>query len=447
MKFSMDHMADKVTWVTSDAKVVYANIAACTSLGYTMEEMLKLSIPDFDPDFPAEDWPRHWEELKKHGSFTFETRHRTKSGVIYPVEVSINYMRFGDDEYNCGFARDITKRKQIEEELQLSSMVLQTSSEGMLVTDENNQIISVNPAFSRISGYSFEEVKGKNPRMFRSDRHDQAFYQAMWHAIVTTGQWQGEIWDKRKNGETYAKWLTINTLRNKDGAIHRYMALFSDITEKKKSEELIWRQANFDTLTGLPNRDMFRDRLGQEAKKTVRANLPLALLLVDLDQFKEVNDTLGHAMGDMLLKEAARRISACVRESDTVARLGGDEFTIILSEISRQYSCGGCRPEGDREAGGTLSIGPRDRLCIGQYRHHPVSERCDRHRSIDEECRPGDVCGEEQRQEPFQLFHGCLAGYGTETVAFDQRFARRIGSRAIQPPVSADRHAVDRPYP
>ncbi len=334
MKFSMDHMADKVTWVTSDAKVVYANLAACSSLGYTMEEMLKLGIPDFDPDFPAEDWPKHWEELKKHGSFTFESRHRTKSGDIYPVEVSINYMRFGDEEYNCGFARDITKRKQIEEALQLSAMVLHNSSEGMLVTDENNQIISINPAFSNITGYSFEEVQGKNPRMFKSDRHDQAFYRAMWHEITTTGQWQGEIWDKRKNGETHAKWLTINTIRNKDGSIHRYVALFSDITEKKKSEELIWRQANFDTLTGLPNRDMFRDRLGQEVKKSIRAELPLALLLVDLDQFKEVNDTLGHAVGDMLLKDAARRISACVRESDTVARLGGDEFTVVLSEIS-----------------------------------------------------------------------------------------------------------------
>lgn len=334
MKFSMDHMADKVTWVTSDAKVVYANIAACSSLGYTMDEMLKLSIPDFDPDFPSEDWPKHWEELKKLGSFTFESRHRTKSGEIYPVEVSINYMRFDDEEYNCGFARDITKRKQIEEALQLSSMVLQNSSEGMLVTDENNQIVSINPAFSKITGYSFEEVKGKNPRMFRSDRHDQAFYHAMWDAIITTGQWQGEIWDKRKNGEIHAKWLTINTILNKDGTIHRYVALFSDITEKKKSEELIWRQANFDTLTGLPNRDMFRDRLGQEVKKSIRAELPLALLLVDLDQFKEVNDTLGHAVGDMLLIEAARRISACVRESDTVARLGGDEFTIVISEIS-----------------------------------------------------------------------------------------------------------------
>jgi len=459
MKFSMDHMADKVTWVTSDAKVVYANLAACSSLGYTMEEMMQLSIPDFDPDFPAEVWPSHWKDLRKYGSHTFETRHRTKSGEIYPVEVSINYMRFGDEEYNCGFARDITKRKQaemlireneeklrllfenmttgfalhevirddqgkvvdyrfleinpayekltglkpdiigrtvlevlpgtepywieifgivamtgvpslyenfskelerwyqvwafcpkigqfavivseiterkiIEEELRLYSLVLKNSSEGMVVTDAENLIIAVNPAFSKITGYSFEEVKGKNPKILKSGRHDQAFYHAMWKTIATTGQWQGEVWDKRKSGEIHAKWLTINTILNKDETVHRYVALFSDITEKKHSEQLIWRQANFDTLTGLPNRDMFRDRLGQEVKKSIRAELPLALLLVDLDQFKAVNDTLGHAVGDLLLKDAARRICACVRESDTVARLGGDEFTIVISEIS-----------------------------------------------------------------------------------------------------------------
>ena len=459
MKFSMDHMADKVTWVTSDAKVVYANIAACESLGYTMEEMLNLSIPDFDPDFPAKEWPVHWEQLKKYGSYTFETRHRKKTGEIYPVEVTANFMRFGDEEYNCGFARDISKRKQIElqvreseqkyrllfenmttgfalhevicdeqgkvvdyrfleinpayetltglkpdiigrtvlevlpgtepywidifgqvamtgvpslyenfskelgrwyqvwafsprtgqfavivseiterknieEELQLYSLVLQNSSEGMVVTDADNRIIAVNPAFSKITGYSFEEVRGRNPNILKSGRHDQDFYREMWDAIENTGQWQGEIWDKRNDGEIHAKWLTINTIRDIEGAIHRYVALFSDITEKKRSEELIWRQANFDTLTGLPNRDMFRDRLGQEVKKSIRAELPLALLLIDLDQFKEVNDTLGHAVGDMLLIEAAHRIRLCVRDSDTVARLGGDEFTVVISEIA-----------------------------------------------------------------------------------------------------------------
>jgi diguanylate cyclase (GGDEF)-like protein/PAS domain S-box-containing protein len=456
MKFSMDHMADKVTWVTSDAKVVYANIAACSSLGYTMEEMMKLSIPDFDPDFPADIWPTHWEDLKKYGSHTFETRHRTKSGEIYPVEVSINYMRFGDEEYNCGFARDITKRKlaeslireseekyrllfdnmttgfalheaicdergkvvdyrfleinpayskltglgpdiigrtvlealpgtepywiesfgtvamtgvpslfenysrelgrwyqvwsfspkigqfavivseiterkNIEEELRLYSLVLKNSSEGMVVTDSDNLIIAVNPAFTNITGYSFEEVRGRNPNMLKSGRHAPAFFHEMWNELNSTGQWQGEIWDKRKNGEIHAKWLTINTIHNNDGTINRYVALFSDITEKKKTEELIWRQANFDTLTGLPNRDMFRDQLDKEMKRSIRGIMPLALFLIDLDQFKEVNDTLGHAVGDMLLIDAARRISACVRESDIVARLGGDEFAVAIS--------------------------------------------------------------------------------------------------------------------
>jgi diguanylate cyclase (GGDEF)-like protein/PAS domain S-box-containing protein len=229
---------------------------------------------------------------------------------------------------------DITERKNFEESLRLYSMVLENSSEGMIVTDADNLIIAVNPAFSNITGYSFEEVKGKNPRILKSGHHDEAFYQAMWQALNTSGQWRGEIWDKHKSGEIQAKLLAINTIRNADGSVHRYVALFSDITERTLSEKLIWRQANFDALTGLPNRNMFRDRLEQEVKKSDRVDLPLALLLIDLDQFKEVNDTLGHAMGDLLLQEAALRIRACVRESDTVARLGGDEFTVVMSEIS-----------------------------------------------------------------------------------------------------------------
>ena len=174
---------------------------------------------------------------------------------------------------------------------------------------------------------------GRDPKMFASGRHDRAFYQEMWQSLNSSGRWQGEIWDRRKSGDVYAKWLTINTLYNADGSVHRRVARFSDITKKKQSEELIWKHANFDMLTHLPNRRMFRDRLEQELLKSQRARLSLALLFIDLDQFKEVNDTLGHDMGDMLLKEAARRITECVRTSDTVARLGGDEFTVVLSEL------------------------------------------------------------------------------------------------------------------
>ncbi|MES1982376.1 MAG: PAS domain S-box protein, partial [Pseudomonadota bacterium] len=332
MRFSIDHMEDKMTWTDGSGKIIYANAAACRSLGYTLEELLNLSVSDIDPDYSAEMWPQHWEDLKKRGSLTFESRHQNKKGEIHPVEVTVNYMQFEDAEYNCAYIRDITRRKEMEEALQLSSLVFQHSIEGMLVTDENNQIIAVNPAFSKITGYSFEEVKGKNPRIFQSGHHDQNFYRAMWHELLSTGQWQGEIWDHDKAGLVQIKWLTINTIY-KDGGAHRYVALFFDITDKKQAEELILRQANFDTLTGLPNRNMLRQQVEQAMKEAQRTGRPMALLLVDLDQFKEVNDTLGHDVGDLLLQEVASRIRGSVRESDVVARLGGDEFTVVLSQV------------------------------------------------------------------------------------------------------------------
>jgi diguanylate cyclase (GGDEF)-like protein/PAS domain S-box-containing protein len=333
MKVSIDHSGDAIHWVNSDAKIVYVNESFCHSLGYSKEDLLTMSIPDIDPDFPADDWPEHWKEFRRLGSMTFESRHRKKNGEIFPVEINLTHISFENEEYNCVYARDITERKKIEEELKLSSLILESSSEGMVVTDENNRIIAVNPAFTAITGYSFEEVKGKSPNILSSGRHDAAFYKAMWDEVKATGHWHGEIWDKRKDGSIHAKLLTINTIQKNGDGVYRYVALFSDITEKKLSEETIWKQANFDSLTGLPNREMFHDRLAQETKKADRSRLPVALLMIDLDQFKEVNDTLGHSVGDALLQQAADRIRSCVRETDTVARLGGDEFTVVLSEI------------------------------------------------------------------------------------------------------------------
>lgn len=229
--------------------------------------------------------------------------------------------------------QELNARKQAEESLRLSALVFERSSEGMLVTNADNHILTVNPAFTRITGYEAAEVLGHGPHYLNSDRHGPEFYDAMREELGRSGHWQGEVWDRRKDGETYAAYLTINTISNEDGSVNRRVAQLLDITEKKESEEFIWRQANFDSLTQLPNRSMFQDRLTQEMKKSQRVGLPLALLLIDLDQFKEVNDTLGHHVGDMLLQEAARRIISCVREMDTVARLGGDEFTIILPEL------------------------------------------------------------------------------------------------------------------
>ncbi len=220
-----------------------------------------------------------------------------------------------------------------KEELELFSLVYQNSAEAMMVTDEYGIILTTNPAFTEITGYQADEVKGQLSPTLNVSLRSSEHFQSMWQEIDSTGQWQGENWNNRKNGDAYLEWLSINTIRKPDGTVYRYVALFSDITQKKKSEELIWEQANFDPLTSLPNRRMFRDRMDQEIKKSKRDGQMMAILFIDLDHFKEVNDTMGHGMGDMLLIEAAERIKQCVRESDTVARLGGDEFTIILNEL------------------------------------------------------------------------------------------------------------------
>lgn len=233
---------------------------------------------------------------------------------------------------------ELKARKKAEESLRLAALVYENSSEGMLVTDMDNHIVAVNPAFTRITGYELDEILGKDPSIFSSGRHGPEFYSSMWDTLKKTGQWHGEIWDRRKNGEIHPKYLTINTIFNSDGSVYRRVALFLDISEKKQSEEFIWHQANFDALTKLPNRSMFQDRLEQDINKAQRNQLALALLFIDLDLFKEVNDTLGHHMGDLLLIEAAKRIASCVREVDTVARLGGDEFTVVLPGLHQDQN-------------------------------------------------------------------------------------------------------------
>ncbi|MGR8999073.1 MAG: EAL domain-containing protein [Gammaproteobacteria bacterium] len=236
-------------------------------------------------------------------------------------------------KHSVHLAAHAIEKSKDKEAQQLASLFYESSSEAIMITDADSTIVAHNSVFTEVTGYTSNEVIGNKSSILKSGRHDVEFYQSMWSDINNTGHWQGEIWNKRKNGEIYLERLTINTVYNPDGTVQRHVALFSDITQKKHAEQLIWQQANFDPLTGLPNRRMFYDRLAQEIKKTHRAGLSLALMFLDLDHFKEINDTLGHNTGDLLLIETARRITDCVRESDTVARLGGDEFTIILSEI------------------------------------------------------------------------------------------------------------------
>lgn len=269
-------------------------------------------------------------------SYVNEFRLRCKDNSwkwIFSRGMAVSRDSSGKPARIIGMHADIGERKQAEESMHLAVLVYENSNEGMLVTDADDTILTINQAFTDLTGYAAHEVIGKKPNILNSGRHETEFFEAMRQAITTTGRWQGEIWNRRKNGDVFAEWLSINTIYNRDNGVHRRVALFSDLAKKKEYEQLIWQQANCDPLTGLLNRRIFLERLAQEIRRAQRSHHPMALLFLDLDHFKEVNDTLGHATGDLLLQEAARRLRNCVRGSDHVARLGGDEFTVIIGEL------------------------------------------------------------------------------------------------------------------
>ena len=229
--------------------------------------------------------------------------------------------------------------RQYVDDLQLAAAIFDSASEAMIVTDADNLIIAINTAFTITTGYTMSDVKNKNPSILTSGRQSKEFYQNMWQKLNTAGHWHGELWNKRKNGETYAESLSINIIYNEDRSKRLHIAIFSDITEKKRADELILRQANYDQLTQLPNPMLFRDRLENKIKVAYRTGTSMALFSINLDHFKEVNDTLGLDAGDKLLVHAASRISHCLREIDTVARMAGDEFNVILTPMANhEYS-------------------------------------------------------------------------------------------------------------
>jgi diguanylate cyclase (GGDEF)-like protein/PAS domain S-box-containing protein len=230
---------------------------------------------------------------------------------------------------------DVTERKADEARLRIAAIAFECQ-EGLSVTDAKGLFLQVNRAFCQTTGYSPQEVIGRNPRMLSARHHDAAFFKDMWDSITRTGNWQGEIWNQRKNGEQYIEWLTIAAVKNAAGEVINYVGTHSDISQRKAAEQEIQTLAFYDPLTGLPNRRLLRDRLERSLATSTRSGREGAVLFIDLDDFKYLNDTLGHDRGDLLLKQVAQRLGQCVREGDTVARLGGDEFVVILEELGQQ---------------------------------------------------------------------------------------------------------------
>lgn len=227
----------------------------------------------------------------------------------------------------------VEKLEKANERLQLFVKMFDNSGEAILITDAQQKIIAVNPAFYLITQFSEEEVIGNTPGMLSSGRQDAKFYQAMWKIISETGTWQGEIWNRRKSGEIFPEWLSIGTVKNAQGEVLNYVGLFSDISQRKAAEAHIEYLAHYDSLTNLPNRALFADRLKHALVTGSRNQKKTALLFLDLDKFKAVNDAMGHLAGDLLLQSVAERLKSCVRVSDTICRQGGDEFMILLAEI------------------------------------------------------------------------------------------------------------------
>ncbi|WP_051445172.1 sensor domain-containing protein [Desulfocurvus vexinensis] len=316
-----------------DGRIVEVNAEMLRMYGATPEQARGADVTRFmGRDNPLEELPGYWGQAMRGEVVTFPwVGRRLDDGREFPVEVVMRGIVLEDGEFVLANVRDVTEAARAREQLELFGKVFENALEGITITDANGTILSVNPAFTSITGYSPEEALGQNPRILRSDRHDREFYRAMWQALVRRGRWEGEIWNRRKSGEVYPEWLSISSIPGKGQA--RYIAVFHDITEMKNKESQILYQANHDPLTGLPNRLAVRERLELAAARASRAGHRVAVLFVDLDDFRNVNDALGHAVGDEILVEMARRLRRLVSGGDTLARLGSDEFVLLLGAV------------------------------------------------------------------------------------------------------------------
>ncbi len=316
--------------LATNALISEINLTGAGMLGQERKKLIRRRFARFVAAEDSDCWHRNYLRVALHGdNQSCEITLQRGDGSRLPVRLEKE-----DEEPVVRIAlSDISARKQAEEELRIAAIAFE-SQQGMMVSDPHGVIVRVNQAFTHLTGYSAEEAVGKTPALLKSGRHDKTFYQRMWKTLTQKRYWQGQMWNRRKNGKIYAEWLTISAVTAPDGRVTHYVGTFSDITQNSEAEAEIHRLAYYDPLTQLPNRRLLQDRLSQALAATTRNGRCGAILFMDMDNFKTLNDTRGHDIGDLLLAEVAQRLHACVRGGDTVARLGGDEFVVLLEDLS-----------------------------------------------------------------------------------------------------------------
>ncbi|WP_255210574.1 sensor domain-containing diguanylate cyclase [Methylogaea oryzae] len=356
-------------------------------IGYSRSDLTEKKI-DWRKITPDEFRPRDAqavEELALHGRCEpYEKAVTHKDGHLVPIYVGASLLD-NDQEQGVAFIMDLSERKKSKEQLKLAATVFAASNDGILITDPAMRIVSANRALCGMTGYDEEELKGKTPKILQSGYTTAKQYQDMRHSLQENGHWQGDIVDRMKNGTLLPVRASISAVKDAAGQISHYVAILSDISERKAEEEQLRHLAHHDTLTGLPNRVLFNDRITQAIKHAARHRRRFAVLFFDLNDFKPVNDRYGHEVGDKLLQEVAARLSMNVRGADTVTRLGGDEFVILLDEISDRQSvdnvlkktvdsiCAPCRIDGHDITIGVsagVSIYPDDGIDAPSLVHH-----------------------------------------------------------------------------
>lgn len=335
----LEHAREAIFTFDDQFKIESFNKAALQLFGFEEKDLLGMSLNQIIPGFDLlfQNSLKSGQDDMDYYKTSTDNEHnlygQTINQHIFPVEMTLGSPFYTEKKTWMVIVRDITERKNTEYSLKLLAKVFEDSNEAILITDHQSNIIDVNQAFSNITGFDRQDVIGQNLIQIQADQHSVDFYKSIWELLTISGKWNGEVWDKKKNGQVYPKWLSISSVLDANKQISHFICIFTDISQQKESERKLLQLAHFDQLTGLPNRSLFLEKLHWNIELATRKPQQIALLFLDLDRFKIINDTLGHHAGDQVLIDVANRLKESTRKTDMICRLAGDEFTIVLTEI------------------------------------------------------------------------------------------------------------------